>query len=80
MVFLTDKNIDVFDSSGAFYADLFFEFDSSTGRDITLEDKLKEFYPNILLCDKGCTSKGVNLTVMKIICSCYFKNNKKKNR
>ena len=41
MVFLTDKNIDVFDSSGAFYADLFFEFDSSTGRDITLEDKLK---------------------------------------
>ena len=74
LVFLTDQNIDVFDSSGAFYTDLCFEFDSPSGRDITLEDRLKEFYPNVSLCDEGCTSKGVNLTTMKAICSCDFKD------
>ena len=72
IVFLTDQNIDVFDSSGAFYTDLCYEFDSPVNRDITLEDRLETFYPNISLCDPGCQSKGVNLTTMKAICSCSF--------
>ena len=72
IVFLTDQKIDVFDSSSAFYTDLCYEFDSPTDRDITLEDRLETFYPNVSLCDSGCQSKGVNLTTMKAICSCTF--------
>ena len=72
IVQLADQNINVFDKSGAFYTDLCFEFDSPSGRDITLEDRIKEFYPNVSLCDDGCTSKGVNLTTMNAICSCDF--------
>ena len=72
IVFLTGQNIDVFDSSGAFYTDLCYEFDSPVDRDITLEDRLEVFYPNVSLCDPGCQSKGVNLTTMKAICSCTF--------
>lgn len=72
MVFLTDQNIDIFDSSGAFYTDICYEFDSPIDKDITLEDRLETFFPNISLCDAGCESKGVNLTTMKAICSCTF--------
>ena len=72
IVQLADQNINVFDKSGAFYTDLCFEFDSPSGRDITLEDRIKEFYPNVSLCDDGCTNKGVNLTTMNAICSCDF--------
>ena len=70
--YLTDQNINIFDSEGAFYTDICYEFNSPVNRDITLEDRLKEFYPNISLCDEGCQSKGVNLTNMKAICSCTF--------
>ena len=72
MMFLTDQNIDIFDSSGAFYTDICYEFDSPIDRDITLKDRLETFYPNISLCDPQCKSKGVNLTTMKAICSCLF--------
>ena len=72
MIFLTDQNIDVFDSTSAFYTDICFEFDSPNDRDITLEDRLETFYPNVSLCDSGCKSTGVNLTTMKAICSCSF--------
>ena len=72
MVFLTDQNIDIFNSSGEFYTDICFEFDSPIERDITLADRLETFFPNVSLCDVGCESKGVNLNTMKAICSCSF--------
>ena len=34
--------------------------------------KIRIFYPNISLCDGGCTCKGVNLTSMESICECKF--------
>ena len=49
-----------------------YEFESPNDRDITLEDRLETFYPNVSLCDSGCKSTGVNLTSMKAICSCTF--------
>ena len=72
MIFLTDQNIDIFDSSGAFYTDICYDFESPIDRDITLADRLETFYPNVSLCDAGCESRGVNLTTMKAICSCTF--------
>ena len=72
MVFLTEQNIDIFDSQGAFYTDICYDFKSPINRDITLGDRLETFYPNISLCDAGCESRGVNLTTMKAICSCTF--------
>ena len=72
MLYLTDQNIDVFDSTSPFYTDICYEFESPNDRDITLEDRLETFYPNVSLCDSGCKSTGVNLTSMKAICSCTF--------
>ena len=72
LAFLTKQNIDIFDSESAFYTDICFPFDSPNNRDVTLEDRLKSFYPNISLCDDGCVSKGIDLTTMKAICNCKF--------
>lgn len=70
--FLLKQNIDIFDKDGAFYTDICFEFEIPGDKDIALEDRLKVFFSNISLCTEGCTSKGINITTMKAICSCDF--------
>ena len=70
--YLTDQNIDIFNTSDAFYTDICYEFNSPENKDITLEDRLLSFYPNVSLCNEGCINKGVNLTTMKSICNCKF--------
>ena len=72
MEFMTGQNINIFDPKDAFYTDICFEFESPNDRDITLGDRIKIYYPNVTLCEEGCSSKGVNLTSMKAICSCPF--------
>ena len=69
---LKDQKIDIFDLSNDFYNDICFHFNSPNGKDATLQDRLKTFYPNITLCDDGCRNKGVNLTSMEAKCECIF--------
>ena len=69
---LKDQKIDIFDLNSDFYIDICFHFDSPNGKDATLQDRLKTFYPNITLCDDGCKNKGVNLTSMEAKCECIF--------
>ena len=69
---LTQQNIDIFDKSSDFYNDICFNYESPNGKDIPLKDRLKEFYPNITLCNEGCFYNGVNLTSMTSICQCKF--------
>ena len=69
---LIQQNIDIFDKSNGFYNDICFSYNSPNGKDIPLKDRLKEFYPNISLCNDGCFYNGVNLTSMTSICQCKF--------
>ena len=69
---LTKQDINVFNLSDAFYNDICYHFDSPNGKDAPLQDRIKAYYPNITLCDSGCTSKGVNLTTLESICVCTF--------
>ena len=69
---LKDQKIDIFDLKSDFYSDICFHFDSPNGKDATLQDRLKTFYPNITLCDDGCRNRGVNLTTMEAKCECIF--------
>jgi hypothetical protein len=71
---LTNQNINVFNKSSEFYTDLCYHYDSPCGKDIALKDRLLIFYPNITLCDSGCTVIGVNLTELTAICECTFKD------
>ncbi len=69
---LAKQNINIFDKSNEFFYDICFNYESPNGKDIPLKDRLKEFYPNITLCDERCLYKGVNLTSMSAICQCKF--------
>ena len=72
ILYLANQDINIFNLSDAFYTDICYNFKSPNGKDVPLGDRIKSFYPNITLCDSGCTSKGVNLTTMESICTCKF--------
>ena len=72
ILYLANQDINIFNLSDAFYTDICYHFDSPNGKDAPLGDRIKSFYPNITLCDTGCTSKGVNLTTMESICTWKF--------
>ena len=74
ILFLTQQDINIFNKSDGFYTDICYNFLSPNGKDVPLKDRIKTYYPNITLCDFGCTCKGVNLTSMESICECKFKN------
>ena len=69
---LSKQNINVFNKSSDFYNDICFNYESPNGKDIPLKDRLKEFYPDIILCDEGCLITGVNLTSLTVLCQCKF--------
>ena len=69
---LAQQNINIFDKSNDFYNDICFNYISPNGKDIPIKDRLKEFYPNITLCNEGCLFKEVNLISMQSICQCQF--------
>ena len=72
ILYLTGQNIDVFNISDEFYTDICFHYESPNGKDIALKDRIQVFYPNITLCEDGCTNKGVDLASMESICDCKF--------
>ena len=74
ILFLTEQNINVFNKTADFYTDLCYHYESPCNKDVALRDRLLIYYPNITLCDTGCTVSGVNLTSMTAICKCQFKN------
>ena len=72
--YMINQNIDVFNLSSEFYTDICFHYDSPINKDITLKDRVSIFFPNITLCENGCSMKGVNSTEMRAICECKFNN------
>ena len=72
MIYLTEQGINIFDLNDAFFTDICFHFNSPTKKDMTLKDRLLDFFPNVTLCDPGCENNGVNLTTMTCICKCQF--------
>ena len=76
---LESQKINIFDLNSNFYKDICFHFNSPNGKDATLQDRIKSFYPNITLCDAGCNNKGINFTTMQAECECIFQDLLDKN-
>ena len=72
--YLTKQDVDVFNLSSDFYTDICYFFESPIKKDISLKDRIKLFFPNITLCENGCTIKGINSTTMKADCECKINN------
>ena len=69
---LAQQNIDIFSLNNDFFTDICFHYESPNGKDITLKDRIKEYFPNITLCNEGCLYVGINLTALSAICRCKF--------
>ena len=70
VTYLSQQNIDVFNLSSDFYTDICYYFESPIKKDLSLKDRVKIFFPNITLCENGCTIKGINTSSMKAECDC----------
>ena len=67
---LANNGINVFDSTCPFYNDLCYQYNST--KDVALKDRALLFFPNITLCEDGCTLQGINITSLKSICKCIY--------
>ena len=70
---LSQQGIDIFNCDDPFYNDICFPFTGERERDITIEDRRIEYYPNFTLCENNCTYIGVNYTKNYSICLCDAK-------
>ena len=69
---LTSQGINIFDINDPFYTDICYDFDNPLKKDIPLNDRIKDIFPNASLCDEGCQYKGINLEDMTATCDCKF--------
>ena len=69
---LTSQGINIFDLNDPFYTDICYDFDNPLEKDIPLNDRIKDIFPNVTLCDEGCQYKGIDLANMTATCDCKF--------
>jgi len=65
-----ELGIDIYNASSEFFNDLCYEYDSTDGKDITLEDRRNDIYQNVSFCQEGCTYGGINYDLMTVNCIC----------
>ena len=71
---MLDKyNINVYDINDPFFTDVCYEFTAENGKDIILEDRIKVYFQNFSLCEKGCTLNELNIENMTANCNCDVK-------
>ena len=70
--FLTDQGINIFDRNDPFFTDICYDFDNPLKKDIPLNSRVQDLFPNATLCDDGCQYTGINLADMTATCDCKF--------
>ena len=71
-IFLTDQGINIFDRNDPFFTDICYDFDNPLKKDIPLNSRVQDLFPNATLCDDGCQYTGINLADMTATCDCKF--------
>ena len=64
-----EKGYDIYNSSDVFYIDHCSPAQDK-GNDITLKDRYKYYYPNVSICNDGCTYDIVDFQNHRFICNC----------
>ena len=71
---LAQQGVNIFDEDNGFFNDICFEFDNPLSRDIPLQDRQKNVFPQAELCDDGCHNQGIDLSEMTATCSCKYRD------
>jgi hypothetical protein len=66
---MSKDNIDIYNISDPFFNDLCFPY-AVNGKDITLEDRKKEFYQNVNICKDNCKFNKMNYMTDTVSCNC----------
>ena len=69
---LVNQDIDIFNILNDFYNDICYHYESPINKDISLKDRILLFFPNVTLCENGCTNKGIDIELMRAKCECIF--------
>ena len=69
---LTKQGVNIFDINDPYYKDICYDFDNPKDRDMALNDRIKETYVNVSLCDEGCTNTGIDIKNNVASCNCKF--------
>ena len=75
---LNYPEIDIFDINSIFFNDICSMFTSSNKTDVPLNDRKKDYFQNVSLCDEGCIYDSFNKTSFKVNCVCGNTQLKKK--
>ena len=68
---LAEWGIDIYNPTHEFFNNICYEFESSDGKDITLEDRRKDIFQNVTFCQEGCSYGGFDYDLMIVSCICY---------
>ena len=71
---LTNEGINLFDINDIFYQDRCFPF-GLNGNDVTINDRIKDIYYNISICESKCDFLEYNEVNKRVECDCTIKNN-----
>ena len=72
--YLTEKNINIFDSDDSFYNDVCFKFTTENETDIYLQERRDYYFIKDGLCESGCKQVGFDANTSRIICKCNIKS------
>ena len=72
---LSTEGINVFDLKSDFFTDICYQYSSEEGNDITLEDRVANYFQNMTLCDDNCKFNNINLDSLTANCSCSIDYN-----
>ena len=67
--FYEENGYDIYNRTDVFYMDPCAPAHEK-GNDISLNDRYKDFFPNISICNEGCIYKNVDLKNQRFICKC----------
>lgn len=71
---LSKKGIDAFNSSESFYLDGCNQYTTDENKDLFLEDRKKDYYPDVAICEDGCVFVKYNIESGKVTCDCNYKS------
>ena len=68
------KGIDILNINDPFFNDLCSSY-SESGKDLTLNNRIEEFYKNYTFCEKNCKLEEILYEGKMMVCNCTIKNN-----
>ena len=65
--------VDILNVEDSFFNDICYPYAEDT--DVTLQDRLKDYFQNFSLCESNCEYDHIDLKLYQVICNCEIKTN-----